>query len=476
MTSKVQHRDDRNLISRMRLRAVPAALALAGVLVPGMIAMPSAQAQTFTALQSFDLTDGLGGDPISPRWATSFTTLHRFDGTDGDSPSAALVQATNGELYGTTGGGGANGGGTVFKITPSGTLITLYNFCSQPNCTDGGGPSGLVQATDGDLYGTTAGGGASSACDGGCGTVFKITPSGRLTTLHSFDQTDGIEPRGGLVQATNGDFYGTTLDGGVSCPVGLARCGTVFKITPGGRLTTLHSFSGTDGFTPFAGLVQATDGNLYGTTLTAGANCCGTVFKITPSGTLTTLHSFSGTDGAVPQAALIQAVDGNLYGTTGGGADSACETGLGCGTVFKINPSGKLTTLHSFDLKDGAGPYAALVQDTNGSFYSATNYGGNLSCSAPGATGCGTVFRLSVGLGPFVETLPSSGRVGALVRILGTDLTDVTCVMFNGVVARYKVVSKTLISTLVPAGANTGFVTVTTSGKTLKSNVKFRVP
>ena len=208
------------------------------------------------------------------------------------SPYAGLVQATNGDFYATTAGGGANGGGTVFRITPSGTLTTLYSFCSQSGCTDGAGPyAGLVQATNGDFYGTTQLGGANSR-----GTVFKINPSGTLTTLYSFCSqggcTDGAYPYAGLIQATNGDFFGTTPAGGAN------GYGTVFKIAAGGTLTTLYSFcsqSGcTDGASPHAGLVQATNGDHYGTTTSGGANGpgTGTVFRITPSGTLTTLYSF----------------------------------------------------------------------------------------------------------------------------------------------------------------------------------------
>ena len=212
--------------------------------------------------------------------------------TDGEAPfrGAGLVQATDGNFYGTTPTAGANAsGGTVYKITPSGRLTTLYSFCSQSGCTDGAYPNGrLVQATDGNFYGITNGGGAVSS-----GTVFKITPSGALTTLYSFCAqlvngvcADGSAPEAGLVQASDGDFYGTTSEGGANF------YGTAFKITPGGALTTLYSFcaqSGcTDGSGPDAGLVQATDGNFYGTTPGGGANNLGTVFKITPGGALTT--------------------------------------------------------------------------------------------------------------------------------------------------------------------------------------------
>ncbi len=209
------------------------------------------------------------------------------------------------------------------------------------------------------------------------------------------------------------------------------------------------------------GLVQANDGNLYGTVEEGGANGFGTVFKITLSGKLTTLHSFDGTDGEYPAAGLVQGTDGNLYGTTLNGGTN------GDGTVFKITPRGKLTTLHSFDGADGSETFAGLVQATDGNLYGAPEEGG--------ANGDGTVFRLSVDLGPFVETQPTSGKVGTADKILGTNLTGATSVTFDGTAAVFKVVSKSLITTTVPAGATTGKVEVKTPRGTLKSNVDFRV-
>jgi uncharacterized repeat protein (TIGR03803 family) len=449
--------------------------------------------------------------------AQTFTTLVDFDGTDGQNPFyVPLVQGTDGNLYGTTPYGGANRAGTVFKMTPSGTLTTLYSFCAQSDCTDGETPeTGLVLGTDSNFYGTTYAGGSGAGCTGGCGTVFKITSGGKLTTLHSFDETDGASPYGrALIQATNGSFYGTTSSGGV---VG----GTVFKITSGGAFTLLHSFEGTDGSEPVGGVIQATDGNLYGTTnrggadgvgtvfkitlagtLTTlysfcaqsgctdgenpytaglvqasngifygttydgGANNGGTVFKITSGGTLTTLYNFGSLDGFYPEAALIQATDGNFYGTTylGGAGDE--------GSAFKMTSAGTLTTLHSFcsesGCADGGTPAGALVQATNGTFYGVTPGGGTTN-------GDGTVFSLAVGLGSFVETLPTSGKVAAAVKILGTNLTGATAVSFNGTAATFRVVSSSEITTTVPSGATTGFVSVTTPGGTLSSNVTFRV-
>src|ERR1022692_2428645 len=416
----------------------------------------------------------LGGTVFKITPGGTLTTLYSFcsqtNCTDGSNSFAGLVQAANGDLYGTTGDGGANGYGAVFKITPSGTLTSLYNFCPQTNCTDGAGPqAGLVQAANGNLYGTT-----SSYPFNTGGTIFKITPSGTLTTLYSFCSqsgcTDGEGPRAGLVQATNGDFYGTT-DGG-----GSNNGGTVFKITPSGTLTTLYTFcsqSGcTDGASPNAGLVQDTNGDFYGTTANGGPNGYGTVFKITPSGTLTTLHIFCSqtncTDGQYPVAGLVQAANGDLYGTTSSGWSN------NGGTVFKITPSGTLTTLFTFcsqsGCTDGASPNAGLVQDTNGDFYG-TTYGG----IGRGGPANGTVFRLSVGLGPFVKPRPPYGKVGAAIKILGTNLTGAASVSFNGTAAVFTVVSPSLITTTVPAGASSGKVQVVTPGGTLSSNASFLV-
>jgi uncharacterized repeat protein (TIGR03803 family) len=389
----------------------------------------------------------------------TLTTLHSFNSTDGAQPISGLVQATNGNFYGTTNTGGGNSCdcGTVFEITPSGTLTTLHVFTDSP---DGNGPFGtLIQAMDMNLYGTTSFGGAHHQ-----GTVFKISPSGTLTTLYSFCTptgcTNGESPSAGLVQATNGDFYGTTYLGGIGQH--LSSYGTVFQITPSGTLTTLHEFDSTDGSNPAVGLVQASNGNLYGTTVLGGSTGYGTLFEITPSGTLTMLYNFNsgqGTPGGGNQ--LIQATDGNLYGTSyGGGANDY-------GSIFEFTPTGTLTILHSFDSTDGANLFAALIQATNGSFYGTTSSGG--------ANGLGTVFSLSIGLGPFVETRPGSGKVGAKVGILGNNLTGATSVTFNGTAAVFKVVSNTFITTTVPTGATTGTLKVVTPSGALSSNVPFRV-
>jgi uncharacterized repeat protein (TIGR03803 family) len=518
MTSKVHLQSYRSFSSRIRLRAGTTALALAYcLLAPGA----SAQAQTFTTLFNFDGTDGAnplgplvqgvdgdlygtnnnGGSGCVPYGCGTFfkispggtlTTLYNFcpEGLpcldSGGDPSGGLTLGADGNFYGMTIYGGANGVGTLFKITPAGILTTLYNWCSQVACTDGEVyfiqiEGTLVQTSDGNLYGATSGGGNGSFD----GTVFKLSPSGVLTTLYSFcsqsNCPDGSSPSG-LIQGTDGNFYGTTNGGGA------IGGGTVFKITPTGTLTTLYSFCSqgstcTDGGLPFGPLIQGNDGNFYGTTSYRGngASCpvnaaeCGTVFRITPRGDLTTIYSFCALtncdDGSFPAGALVQATDGNFYGET---ADSGPNGG---GTLFKLTPAGVLTTLQSFSTPLFLFVGDGVVQATNGSFYGPTAAGGlaNSSLCYGYDSTCGTVFSLSVGLRPFVETQTTYGKVGSLVKILGTDLADATSVTFNGTSAVFTIESKSAIAATVPAGGTSGIVEVTIPFGTLKSNVPFRV-
>jgi uncharacterized repeat protein (TIGR03803 family) len=487
--------------------------------------------------------------------AQTFKILHDFTEDDGPVPEqAALIQGTNGALYGTTQSGGLYGQGSVFKMSLNGTVTTLYSFCppgTSGNCVDADGPGALVLGSNEKIYGTTEWGGGESV-----GTVFEVTAGGVMTELSGFcglppdgDNACGAYPVGALVQASNGVFWGVTQGGGVlgqgakfeitaaghfgsvdsfSCTqsncnhedylvAGLIQGtdgnfygtteqggtgvygggvdgsqygGSVFKITPGHSIATLYSFCSqsdcTDGQAPMASLIQGSDGNFYGTTAFGGAGTacyngspgilgCGTVFKITPDGILSTLYSFciqSGCpDGQNPEAALIQGSDGNFYGTTraGGSAGGICSD-YECGTLFEITPSGTLTTLHSFCSRNGCtsggGLVASLVQDTNGDFYGTTTIG---------AGGNGTVFRLSMNLDPFVKTVPTSGLVGAQILILGTDLTGASSVTFNGTAAEFTVVSATLIKATVPAGATSGEVQVVTPSGTLASNIGFVV-
>ncbi|HTA24146.1 MAG TPA: choice-of-anchor tandem repeat GloVer-containing protein [Terriglobales bacterium] len=469
--------------------------------------------------------------------AQTFTVLADFDYSDGSLPNLVrLVQGVDGNLYGTTESGGAYGSGTVFRITPDGTVTEIYDFCSEENCSDGSNPSSITLGVDGNFFGTTIGlGTVSHSCTGAdCGTIFKVTPSGQLTTLYTFsDGIDGESPYGGLIQATDGNFYGTTE---FSRNGNQDNNGTVFRVTPQGHLTTLYTFGEGN---PVGGVIQAVDGRLYGTTIGDGGDgCyggCGTIFRITMAGVFETLHNFHYTDGATPVAGLIQGSDGNLYGTTSGGGGGSDQCYNGCGTAFRITPLGVLTTLHFFQgssdpcgqaryCPDGADPVAPLMQATDGNFYGATAFGGAFgegtifqimpsgslvtlhSLSSDGtegilpesgilqattgilygtaayggapncsSQGCGTVFTLNTGLGPFVAFVQAAGKVGHTAQILGQGFTGTTSVAFNGIPATFTVVSDTYITATVPAGAATGYVTVTTPSGTLTSNVPFHV-
>jgi uncharacterized repeat protein (TIGR03803 family) len=452
--------------------------------------------------------------------AQIFTDLVNFDGTDGSQLSPkSIVQGTDGNFYGTTYSGGANDAGTVFKMTPEGKLTTIHSFCSLPGCADGnGGSKGVILGADGNYYGVSGGGAY------GDGEVYKISPSGVVTVLHSFDVNDGAAPLCNLVQGADGAFYGTTISGGNLGSCNGGGCGTVWKVTPGGKFTSLHSFCSevncADGATSFDGLAVGPDGSFYGGTWFGGANNMGTIYRITPEGTFTTLYRFC-EPGVCPGGDhplwLTLGNDGNFYGTTfGGGANGAgevfemtpegavstvhsfcAETGcldgssprgglvLGSdgnfygatyfgganlrkdyGTVYQVTPTGTFTTLHSFDGVDGANPIGGLGQGTNGIFYGTTWVGGT--------DNLGVLFSENVGLGSSVQTAPGVGKVGQHILILGNDLTGATDVTFNGASVPFNVVSRTLITAILNS-ATSGPVQVVTPGGTLTSNVNFIV-
>lgn len=305
--------------------------------------------------------------------------------TDGSVPLSSLIMA-EGNVYGTTSQGGAKGYGTVFKITPQGEESVLYSFCSQPGCTDGSYPSaGLITDGKGNLYGTASSGGH------GVGTVFKVTLGGEYSVLYSFCSqvnpcTDGSDPEAGLIFDKSGNLYGTTFAGGKGG-------GTVFEITASGEYGVLYSFCSqsncTDGAGPFGRVIMDTKGNLYGTTNGGGANGTGTVFEVIAKGEESVLYSFCSqtncTDGAWPYAGVNTDGKGNLYGTTSGGGAN------GNGTVFKFGASKRENVLYSFcsqtNCTDGSAPVAGVIIDTNGNLYGTTMGGG--------ATGRGTVFKVT---------------------------------------------------------------------------------
>jgi uncharacterized repeat protein (TIGR03803 family) len=307
---------------------------------------------------------------------TTYKTLYSFNGTDGSDPMAGLIRDGAGNLCGTTESGGAFGFGIVFKVTAAGAERSLYSFSGG---TDGAYPIGLAQDGAGNFYATCAGGGTF-----GHGALFKINIHGAGTVFYSFTGgTDGGSPQGSLIRDATGNFYGTTALGG-------SGYGTVFKVDSTGNETVLYSFTGQpDGSNPYSGLIRDTAGNLYGTTGNGGAYGFGTVFKVDPTDKETVLYSFTGAaDGSLPEASLIRDPAGNIYGTTfNGGVFSTCQFSPTCGTVFKLNATGKETVLHSFgEGADGASPRAGLIVDAAGILYGTTQEGG--------ANQAGTVFKL----------------------------------------------------------------------------------
>jgi len=285
------------------------------------------------------------------------TLLASFNNTNGADPQAELTQGNDGNLYGTTVGGGTNGGyGTVFKMTTNGLLTSLVSFAY----TNGAFPySTLTMGNDGNFYGTIFGIG------GGFGTVFRVTTNGVLATLVFFNNTNGANPHTGLTLGNDGDLYGTTAFGGTN-----NGYGTIFKMTTNGVLTSLVSFNNTNGAYPRSALIPGNDGNFYGTTYFGGSNSQGTVFKVTTNGVLTTLVSFNGTNGANPAARLKLGSDGDFYGMTYSGGLS------NLGTIFKMTTNGALTTLVSFNGTNGANPYAGWTSGSDGNLYGTTSGGG----------------------------------------------------------------------------------------------------
>ncbi len=448
--------------------------------------------------------------------AQTYTKLYTWpEDTRGDTGmglAGIMTQGRDGNIYGTVGDDNSNAAGSAFKMTPTGTFTRIYSFCALTSCADGLGPwGGLNLGKDGNLYGTTTGGGSKAS-----GTVFRLTPTGTLTTVWSFDNgTDGgapwYPPLQGLdgnfygvsstvysgdygafyklvptatppykesvpvdfdytngndpnlpTQGTDGNFYGSAFSGGSK------GIGVVYKTTAAGVITVLHNFAGypTDGTSPLGALVQGNDGAFYGVTYQGGTSNLGMVFKITSTGTLTILHNFVGApnDGTYPRSGLILGSDGNLYGTTlnGGKAND--------GTIYKMTPAGVFTILYNFcsvtGCTDGFSSVIPLLQHTNGEFYGSTS--GN-------SLGGSYFYSLDIGLAPFVKIVNWAGRVGTTIELLGQGFTGTTGVSFGGVSATFHNVSDTYMTAVVPSGAKTGTVTVTTFTGSMNGNRAFLV-
>jgi uncharacterized repeat protein (TIGR03803 family) len=361
----------------------------------------SALIQSSDGSYLFGTTPG-NGSPCEGEFGTVFSldtagvlaNLHVFARPEGIHPFASLVQAGDGRFYGTTRDGGQCDYGTLFGLDGSGSLTTVHSFLG---ADDGINPQApLIQDTLGNLYGTT---GNDIATPQGLfqGTVFRVDTSGSLLTLHKFQGDPGAvgNSLGGLVRDGEGFFYGTTEFGGP-----FNNGGTIFRMDSSGAVSTLHEFHDyIDGYRPLAGLLRGSDGNFYGTATSVGPFGYGTVFKMDTSGTLTVLHSFNGSDGSYSVAALILGTDGNYYGTTASESDEDYPNDNG--TIFRVSSTGSFTSLHAFSGDDGQYPWGALVLGSDGNFYGTTRAGGN---------GYGTIFRID-----------ASGALTTLYKLNGND-------------------------------------------------------
>jgi uncharacterized repeat protein (TIGR03803 family) len=476
-----------------KLRTVFMAVAIAG-LAPVFLNI-AASAQTETALYKYPntssndtgivwpgiLIQGVDGElygTIQTNGANSQGTVFKMT-TDGDYtqvynfcaegggclvtgaiPDGGVTLGSDGNYYGTTQNGGAFAFGSVYKLTPTGTLTNLWSFTEDhttQHINDAGFPSyAPLLGQDGNFYGV-----ASGDYTGDYGDFYKVTAKGAFTP-HNFNFTDGDGPNL-PVQGSDGSFYGTTQFGGdPTC-----KCGVVYKTTTAGKITVLHNFTGgaSDGNRPTGILVQGKDGDFYGTTYSGGSNGLGTIFKISSTKVYKLIHSFTGDpDGTHPLAGMIAGSDGNLYGTTTtGGSHNG-------GSVYKLTTAGALSIVYNFCAKsgcvDGFNLNTPLIQHTNGKFY------GNTSGNSLG----GSVFySLDTGLDPFVKLVEGKGKVAAKVGILGQGFTSATSVKFNGAAAAFTKVSDTYIVATVPAAAKSGSVSVTTSEGILESSNTFLV-
>jgi uncharacterized repeat protein (TIGR03803 family) len=447
--------------------------------------------------------------PLVTAGAQTYTDFHDFNcAIEGCGPTytSQLAQGRDGNIYGTASGGpGSSGNGTVFKITPEGVLTTVHAF----DGTNGSNPDGgLALGPDGNLYGTTQFG------TNNMGTIFKVTPGGVLTTLHAFP-LNTVNGGGGPMTAptlgSDGNFYGLTGGSGGGMATGIAYrysltsgykmvasltnalpgsgffapliqgwdgnfystayaggtngSGTVYSMSPSGVIKVIYNFDTTHGGWGYAPLVQDASGYLYGTEAQGGTLGGGVVFRVNPTnGRLALLHNFIHQDqsgGSVPAGGLVLATDGNLYGSTywGGSKND--------GVLFKVTKSGVYTQLFDLDGADGAATESTAIQHTNGKIYGISMNGG--------AYGGGVLYSFDVGARPFIALLFNAGKVGKSVGVLGQGFKTTKSVLFNGHPATYKVISDTYLTAVVPSGATTGFVNVTTSTGSMKSNRKFVV-
>jgi uncharacterized repeat protein (TIGR03803 family) len=447
-------------------------------LVSTIVLCESVSAQTVTIVHDFDQANGYSPDFVNLvqgrdgklygttyaggvyqqgtifRQTTNgrYVVIHNFNGADGANPSGGVTLARDNHFYGTTTFGGTLGAGVLFKIDAAGTYTILHEFAFG---ADGAFPlSSPVEGSDGNVYGIVTGDNFNIFP-----SVYKMTPDGVFSTIYFFSMPS--DPFGTLLQGSDGYLYATTPVGGID------ECGSVIKMTNAGREKWIYSFPCQQPLTngPMAGLIQGNDGNYYGTTENQGLYSSGSVYKIDgKTGDVSTIHSFSAAEDRTPLSPLVQGTDGNLYGTTPGFNSQGGEIG---GAIYQVTMGGTDTHIYRFDSTTWA-LQGGLVQHTNGSFYGVTATGGT--------DNQGTLFKLDMGLAPFMTFVRAQGHVGATAQILGQGLTGTTSVTFNGVSATtFTVVSGTYMTAVVPSGATTGKVVVTTPGGALTSNVNFRI-
>ena len=400
---------------------------------------------------------------ISPTGALTRIYDFTFASSGGTNPFGGLTLGTDGNFYGTTKTGGTASYGTLFKLTSAGILTPLYNFgtCAYP-CLEGTYPtSPPIQGADGNFYGTVP----NTITGTNDGVVYKFTSAGKYTTLYAFDGTHGYNPEAPLMQAADGNLYGTTALGGktlANCYGTNSTCGTVFKITTSGKITLIYQFDQTHGAGPLGPIIQGADGNFYGTTSAGGTRGFGVAFKLTAAGVITVLHDFNGTDGEKPYAGLVQANNGIFYGATSAGGT------LGYGTVFTVTSSGAFSVIYNFENTHGATPEVTLFQETNGILYGDTDLGGSKTN--------GVFYSLNISAAQFITLQTLSGKVGSTVSILGQGFTGTTAVSFGGVNATsFTVSSDTYLTAKIPTGAKTGTVTVVRPNGSLNSLKQFKI-
>jgi uncharacterized repeat protein (TIGR03803 family) len=445
-----------------------------------MVATVSANAQTYSPLYLLPGSPG-GANPIgliaqgrdgnmyavTSTGGTDYGTVFRFTPAGsvavinqiGYFPWGGLTLGTDGNLYGQDGDGGVVGNcglaasGQVYKMTPAGVMTVLHNFTGG---TDGCNPQAApIEGSNGIFYGSTP--------NENNGTIYSVTSGGTFTTLHTFTGTDGQGVYAPLLQGSDGDFYGATVYGGSNGD------GVIYKMTPAGAVTVLHNFTGApDGASPYYGLTQASDGNFYGVT-NGGGTFYGTVFKMTPSGVLTVLHTFEDgpSDGSSPSSPLTLASDGKLYGVTSAGGTT------GGGTIYSITAGGTYSVLYNFDNDSSTGynPSSPLKQNTNGTFYGTTYWGGEYS-----TCNCGVVYSFNMGLKAFANLQTTSGKEGAKIGIFGQGFTSSSIVKFGGTQATSVTrLGSTYLAATVPVAALSGTVTVTTGATTLSTPHGFKV-